>query len=138
MHKRFIKLNKNDDIIFIFCDYQIEFFDGTEIPLDEVEKPHHKINGKSISNEAGAPIFRWDRDRKKPVEKSQSEIDSDPANEKYRKMLIADRIKEIDSASPEILAAITDKIINGKDIPESIQNLVIERKDLQNQLTSGG
>ena len=74
--KRYIKA-PSGLIIIIFTWHNRPEFDGTEIEFDN-NWPEQDllINGKNILNEFGTPIFTWDGEN--AIERSQSEIDSDP------------------------------------------------------------
>lgn len=56
--KRYIKINKDNEIIDLFFEVWKDRFDGTEIFLDEVEGMDVHINGKCISDEIGNPVFK--------------------------------------------------------------------------------
>ena len=60
--KKYIKINTNNEIIDVFFKHQVNKFDGSEIFLEEVETLQHKINGKSISDEFGNPIFKYENE----------------------------------------------------------------------------
>ena len=74
--KRYIKINSNNEIIDLFNWFYRGQFDGSEIELDDTTPFLLTINGKTVLNEFGFPVFIWNGTS--AVEKSQSEIDSDP------------------------------------------------------------
>jgi hypothetical protein len=105
MIKRYIKKDSNESIIDLFCEHQKSKFDGTEIEFDEVDKINHKINDKSISNEYGAPVFKWtgskavartkakiDQDQKtiNGIKKDENRIVERKIKRKYRELAISD------------------------------------------------
>jgi hypothetical protein len=73
--KKYIKIDENDLIIDVFFEYQQSKFDGGEIHLEDTEIIKHKINDKSISNEYGAFIFKWENN--KVIERTKTQIDND-------------------------------------------------------------
>lgn len=74
---QYIIVDNNNNIIDTFFTYQK---DKIKIPAkilyqSDVSEIKHKINGKSISNEYGAYIFRWTGSV--AVERSATEIEAD-------------------------------------------------------------
>lgn len=59
--KRYIKLNKDNEIADLFFEVWKDRFDGTEIFLDEVDGMDVYINGKCISDDIGNPLFKYEK-----------------------------------------------------------------------------
>ena len=80
MYKKYIKI-EGYNVTDVFFEYQEEKFDGNEIFLEEVEERRHNIKGKSISNDYGAFIFKYNSGT--ITEKTPAEIASDPVTIQY-------------------------------------------------------
>jgi len=89
--KRYIKKNAENLIIDLFFEWQKNKFDGAEIEISDGDKL--KIDGKSISNEFGTPIFEMIGDT--PTERSQLDIDNDPDFIKRYKQHLKSKLKSI-------------------------------------------
>ncbi len=133
MKNQYIKLDENNNIIDLFWEHQKNKFDGSEIFFEEVDDNEKlKINGKSISNEYGAPIFQYDDGC--VYERTQSEIDNDYKTLDALVLKAEKELGETDAYMPRIMNDYMDLMEAGvelkeENLPPAAQDKLIIRRE---------